>query len=383
MNGALIGLGAAGIITAAAIVSTNNASTMLEPSMFQTPAREAQTDALKSVTIDVTMDMSARQIVGAIVDTHKLGASVDWGSLEEVGFMPDEPLGISGRGLSVMMILNELSRRADDSWSTIDWRLEDQMLTIDRKDVFDMRERELASYDIDGILSSMLDRYSLQYDDASDQVSSVIQEFIEPDQWVNNGGNVAQLRVVSGRMFVYAPLRTHEKVSWMLSEMAKSDGGEARFDPRMEKSSMAEPSIMPNPSPIERAQHENNQLAMSRLRNIHVGWLTWLQAHEGEKLSNLQTLVDDGMLRAADVKSPQGPANDGKDYWIDFGGFDLMDGTDWSKRVVGIDRATYEHGESVAVLFADGHIELVSKGRFVAIMDEPANDGVKPDLPKL
>jgi hypothetical protein len=378
MNGAIIGLGTAAILAAAAFVTTGNSETV-EPALFNAPEQRAEAiDTLKSVTVRVTPDMSPRQIFGVIGDTEQLAVSVNWSRLEEFGVPIDESLGLNGEKLSVHHILGEFTRRFD-AWGEIDWRLDGRMLTIDQKYAFDLRERILASYDIDPILDVMHHRYDIGYDEANEQIASVVQELVEPEQWQANGGELAQLRVVSGRMFVQAPLRMHEKVTWILGELSKN--GPMADEPQA-RGRTPEPSVMPVPSPEERAQHKQQQTAMAQMRSIHMGWQIWAQANEGQQLERLQQLVDGGMLGVGAIRSPHGPASDGTDYWLDFAGLNPEQEVEWSKRVIGIDRAMYESGDHVATLFADGHIELLPLAQLTSLLRQPANEGVTPDLPR-
>lgn len=379
MNGAFIGFGAAAIITAAAIISTPQPSPG-SPAVFEAPAaRAAAVDTLNSVTLRVSPEMSARQIIKAIADTDQLAVSVDWNSIAEAGMKPDEPVGISGERVTAYQILTEFSNRYDDAWNGIDWRLEGKLLTIDRKVVFSMRERILACYDIEPVIEKMLDHYHVSYEWATAEIGSVIQELIEPDQWQANGGDLAQLRIVSGRMFVNAPLRTHEKVAWVLQELSRGSA-----EPMSGAQGHAsEPNVMPQPTDEERAHHAMSQLAMSQLRNIHMAVQIWGQANEAP-LTSIQQLIEGGMLKPGAEKSAAGPAPDGRDYWIDFDAILKSDAEgDWAKRVVGIDRAMFAQGKEVAVLFLDGHIELMPITKLHTLLVSPVNQGVKPDLPSL
>jgi len=379
MHGALIGLGAAAVVAVAAVFSTNNNGHSMEAAVFDaSELRADQIDTLKSITLKVTEDMSPRQIIASIAETERIGVSINWGSLVEIGVTADDPMGFSSSKASVYNILVELSQRYGDAWDGIDWRLNDRMLTIDRRMVFDVRERVLASYDVDPILELMLDRYGMEYGGANEQIAEVIRELIEPSQWESNGGAVSQLRIVSGRMFVNAPMRTQEKVMWMLGELAKTGAVDAE---NHAMPGIPEPSVMPMPTPEQRAQLERDQVAMSRLRNIHMGWQIWAQANEGQQLANLQQLVTGGMLQMKDITSPHGPAKDGQDYWVDFAGLN-PNVPNWARRIIGVDRAMYESGDNIATLFADGHIELVPVARFHALLEDAVNEGVKPDLPQ-
>lgn len=391
MNALLAGVCTTVVIGAVAVMNSNgNQSSAIAPAFYAAQEQaDDQREALDSISIDLRTEMSPRDIVDAIVATKKIGVSVDWSPLEEIGLSPDEPLGMSGRELPVSMVLNELSRRLNNEWDVLDWRVKDRMLILDTRHGWDLRERIIASYNIQSIIDQLRHEYATNYNDAVEQICTVITNLVDPELWIDNGGDVGKIEVVGGRMFVQAPLRMHEKVTWILGELAKEPEmpmvrEQPRPEPNYQGHSKAkpEPTIMPNPSDADRAAHARNQRAMTQLRNIHMAVQIYNQAKE-KAPDSFDQLVTGGMLTNDGVKSPAGSAADGKDYWVDFSSIiNPGDGVDWSKRIVGIDRSMYATGDYVAVLFADGHIELLTIARFHAMLDEAANNGVKPDLPK-
>ncbi len=220
MNTVLAGFGV--IVVAAGVTVVNQSSQqtgLSRPSVFQ-PA-DSQLDRarlLDEVPLDVRVEMSPREILDAVVATERIGVSVDWGRLEEAGIVADEPFGLSSDG-SVLLVLQEMQRRGDDAGEPLDWRLVGNHLTIDTRSNFDFRERSLASYEIGDILEAMNMNYSIEHDDAVVEVSTLISDLVEPELWRENGGDLAQMRVVNGRMFIVAPPRMHERIAWMLDEL--------------------------------------------------------------------------------------------------------------------------------------------------------------------
>lgn len=418
MNTLLAGVCTTIVIGAVAVMNTSGSgSNAAAPAFFAAQQdHDDQRATLDTIYINVTTDMSPRQIVDAIVATEKIGVFIDWAPLEEIGMRPDEPLGLSGKEIPVAMVMREMSRRLGP-WDELDWRVNDRVLMIDTRHAWDLRERIIASYDIESIVNRLQNQYNTEYSDAIDQIRSVLINLVDPEQWVEMGGDIGQIEIVGGRMFVQAPLRMHEKVAWILNELSKSGstpvwttqpneagggaagpgagggaggrGGSASGGAAGGGSggagniSRAEPNIMPNPTAADRAAHAFNQRAMAQMRNLHMAVQIWNQAKDGKAIDNIDQLVEGGILTKDALHSPSGPAADGKDYWIDFASIiNPGEGVDWSKRVCGIDRAMYATSDYVAVMFADGHIELLSLAQMHARLDDPSNVAVKPDLPK-
>ena len=398
MNALLAGVCTSVVIGAVAVMNTsgNNNSTTTSPAFFAAQPADDQRALLDDIHIDVMEDMTARQIVEAMVATEKIGVYVDWSPIEEIGINPDDPLGFSGKEVSVSIVLNELARRTDNTFGGLDWRVTDRVLTLDTKHAFDRRERVIACYDIEQIVNRLSEQYNTPYSEAIDEIRGAIINLVDPDLWLDNGGDIGQIQIVGGRMFVNAPLRMHEKTSWILGELSKpgaammegmgaapagASGGGGGAAGGAGLGGRPEPSIMPNPTDAERAAHAFYQKAMAQLRNIHMAVQIWNQSDQNE-LGNLGQLVAAGMLTHDGLRSPAGPAPDEADYWIDLKGIIQPGDVDLSKRVVGIDRAMYEDGDPFAVLFADGHVEIVTIDRLKALWKDSANDNVAPQLPQ-
>lgn len=107
----------------------------------------------------------------------------------------------------------------------------------------------------------------------------------------------------------------------------------------------------------------------AQLRQIHLAAETYRQA-TGEYPADFDALQRENFIIPALKSSPFGPvANEAGDYWFDFSGFG---GDEW-QRIIGYDRAAYAGERAVPVLFADGHVELLSIDEFLAAIDREPN----------
>ena len=55
----------------------------------------------------------------------------------------------------------------------------------------------------------------------------LITSLAEPESWENNGGSLSRIHMLGERMFVEAPPRIHERVSWILGQVAGGEIGAA------------------------------------------------------------------------------------------------------------------------------------------------------------
>lgn len=242
MNTLFAGIGIAVIATSAALFSSGGQSSGVKTAVFQQDEQRADAiDRLETTRISIDIDMTPRQIISHFADARDIGISMDWSSLAEADIAPDEPLGYMAEAASILDVIREFNRRAGSDWHLIDWRLHDRMLIIDEREVFERRERVLVRYDIAGTLQLMGEQYGIAQSEAVEQISNLIQEMVEPESWENYGGTLAKSVVIGGKMFINAPPRIHEKVKWILDELAD---GESQAKP--EHPAPAEDSVSRN-----------------------------------------------------------------------------------------------------------------------------------------
>ena len=133
--------------------------------------------------------------------------------------------------------------------------------------------------------------------------------------------------------------------------------------------------LMPALAKAREAAKETKSAA--QLRGISMAIMTYAREH-GEKVpASLDVLVEKGFLTKEMLQSPVGPAPDGDDYWIN-----ADEPNDFNaKRVLGYDRAMYANSDKVAVVFFDGHVEILDSLDFDELLEEEPNANKDFNLP--
>jgi hypothetical protein len=117
-----------------------------------------------------------------------------------------------------------------------------------------------------------------------EDVVEVITSFVSPDDWRNNGGDVAQLNVVGDRLFVKAPRRMHPQVKWIIEQLpaAGAARGQGALPPggvpaagekpaRPQGRGHAAPAEGAGPAPgAEPAERSSRAYPVERLNSVNV-----------------------------------------------------------------------------------------------------------------
>jgi prepilin-type processing-associated H-X9-DG protein len=133
--------------------------------------------------------------------------------------------------------------------------------------------------------------------------------------------------------------------------------------------------LMPALAKAREAAKETKSAA--QLRGISMAIMTYAQEHGDKVPASLDVLVEKGLLTKEMLQSPVGPAPDGDDYWIN-----ADEPNDFNaKRVLGYDRAMYANSDKVAVVFFDGHVEILDSLDFDELLEEEPNANKDFNLP--
>lgn len=209
MNLSMLGLaGAAAVLSVVAVLQPGVGG---GPSVY-TPPGAVQTAGPLSKVIDLEFtNVPAAEVFRYLGETAGLDVNAHWADLESQGLGRDFAISVAAKRVPVGASIGLI---ADSCCPNLDYRLTERTLEIASREYFDRRESVLASYDLEPASARGA---------ASDEVIKVVESLVEPNGWRDNGGDIASVYVLGNRMFVEAPPRYHEKIKWILSELASGN----------------------------------------------------------------------------------------------------------------------------------------------------------------
>jgi prepilin-type processing-associated H-X9-DG protein len=115
----------------------------------------------------------------------------------------------------------------------------------------------------------------------------------------------------------------------------------------------------------------------AQLRQIGMALTAYAADHQNQYPSDLQSLTEANYCTGSHFTSPFG-----EEYWIDTSGVSMTHVPNPPARIMAYDRAMYRRGGKVAVLFLDGHVQVLSPQEFEWRTEGTGpNAGVDFDLP--
>jgi uncharacterized coiled-coil protein SlyX len=177
--------------------------------------------ALAALVIDATFQNSRLEDVFKGLGTAT-NASVDvkWPLIQPNGATPSSAINLRKASTTVPRILAQVSEQLNLQGSqSLDARLRDGVLTIATREYFDKAESTLVAYDVSGIVQARMVAYSEGREVVIKDIVDVVTHFVSPDDWNENGGNLAQTMIVGDRLFIKAPARFHPQIQWILDQL--------------------------------------------------------------------------------------------------------------------------------------------------------------------
>lgn len=224
MNLAILGIGAL-TIGAATIMFRGSPPPASRIAVFdpQAPAASGATRGASPADDKAVSAAFSGQELGLVLqylaETAGMDLVIDRRALEDVGVALDEAITLNLSGSRPLaQVLEIVSSQLENP---IAWRAADGILEVSTSEVFDRRDVVLASFDVQNVLEMIAGDLN-DYSEAVATLESLMIEYVEPDAWIVNGGDLGALRVVGGRMFVKAPGRFHEPIQWILSQLEQS-----------------------------------------------------------------------------------------------------------------------------------------------------------------
>lgn len=210
-------LGVAGI----GVVTLTGSDDQIEARIFQAPALSGLAAESLEAKIDVAFDQTPlEEVLDFLRQQIERPLYVHWSDLENEGVYREEmELTLNVSGLSLKRTMELVLDQINDCVNAAEWYFSEDLVELGTRWEFARRDTVLVSYDLTNVLVSMSRRFDLEYADSSEQVVDLLTNFVEPDDWVNNGGDLAQVHILGAKMFIQAPRPMHRQIAWIIAEL--------------------------------------------------------------------------------------------------------------------------------------------------------------------
>lgn len=230
MNIAMLGM-AAGVAVAGA-VGLNKLSGTGGGVQSPPQVRYASADVGEK-TISLAENATLEKYVQELGRVTGHGTHVYWDALKGIDLEKDTRIEVPLSGVTIeaaMMLVNErlCNGKPSNGGDRLACRMTGETLEVSTLKHFDTREITLVAYDVGAALGSASTPGGPS--DRTEQLSNLIISVIEPEQWKQNGGEMAELYVVREKMFVKAPARFQPRVQWILTQLGSDKSASAAVE---------------------------------------------------------------------------------------------------------------------------------------------------------
>ncbi|MFK7883267.1 MAG: hypothetical protein AB8F26_03670 [Phycisphaerales bacterium] len=236
-----------------------------EPLEFaESEADRAVLTALRETRLPVDLNENAfEDVIAFIGNTTRLDIDVDWESLADIGVDPDSPITLRLREVPLETLLDRVVAKVSDPTLPAGWAIQDGIITVASDEVL-RRNTALEIYDIRDLLfrvpnydnapqfdlGSALqsgqggggsspfqggqdDDDDVDLEDRVQEIVDLIQANIDPDGWVDLGGNTSSITQLNGNFVITTTSRNHRSIIGLLTKLravrALQINVEARF----------------------------------------------------------------------------------------------------------------------------------------------------------
>ncbi|MCC6581395.1 MAG: hypothetical protein IT440_13240 [Phycisphaeraceae bacterium] len=292
-------------ITSSLPAQTPSAAPATQPSTPTTPPappslQQRLGDLIDQVRID---HATARQSLDWWSKTTGIPLRISWTAMEQEGVSPDNPITMSLHRVPVGVVLAAILQQTSPDLPLM-FQVTPWDVLIQTRNMAN-RETVVRVYDITDLLIDVPDRGSTMNFNLSSAISSstvtgpggsgrsttgaslfssggnapagsalrrdrgeeladIIRQTIEPDIWIENGGQHSSIRVFSGRLIVRAPLYVQQQIAKQSVTTTRPPRGEPK--PRTTPAAAPSTTSTPKPSDISGIQQPDGQVPVSGKR---------------------------------------------------------------------------------------------------------------------
>lgn len=196
-------------------------------------------------------DNAFEDVVAFIGSTTGIDIDVDWESLADIGVDPDSPVDLKLRSVQISVLLDRVLGKVSDPTLPAGWSIQDGILTIASEEVLRLNTI-LETYDIRDLLFAVPDfdnapEFDLQSavsaagggggggqspfsggggqavdvprDERVTAIVELIQANVDPDGWVDIGGDTSSITELNGNFIITTTPKNHRAIIGLLNKL--------------------------------------------------------------------------------------------------------------------------------------------------------------------
>ena len=211
MHSILIAVAGAGLTTGILALGSSSTPPTIVPPSYEAPA------PLDHLRMNVHEGLSVGEVLQYLAEVSDHDLFIHRNQLEIFDVDLDAPVDFALEQASISTVLRLMNESLQID-PVLELRAIDGILEVSTRHHFDRLETVITMYDIEDTLPAGEAR-----DDRASEIRATIMDLIEPDCWVDNGGETATIHLVDSRMFVSAPPRIQDQVAWILDRLRQED----------------------------------------------------------------------------------------------------------------------------------------------------------------
>jgi hypothetical protein len=188
-----------------------------EPAKFTDPSGN-KVEVEHLVKTIQAADTPLGELLNTVASELDLQLHARWPRLEQYGINREAPIHLLGRDLELADIFQRINESLGDM-ARLDFRAGGGVLEVADREFFDRRELTLVSYDVGPLIAAGEDRFGQDREGVVSELLTTLQQFVSPNDWVHNGGDLASHSLLGDRLFIEAPPRMHRQIEWILRQV--------------------------------------------------------------------------------------------------------------------------------------------------------------------
>jgi hypothetical protein len=174
-------------------------------------------------------EMPVDKLVAYLAELTGANFYVDWRALESAGIDSHSTVTLNLQGVPVSVVLNAALRDLGGGNIALGYHVQQGVVEISTMDSL-ARDTSTRIYDVRDLLEQEVARSRKEADDpemteseATDGLSRMLQEAVDPTTWRDAGGSIGGFRAFAGRLIITQTPENHEQVLGLLSALRRMD----------------------------------------------------------------------------------------------------------------------------------------------------------------